>query len=353
MKAPRDKTLERWKLLRDRYEQRGLVLALGAGVSTGCHLPSWPELLQRMGTACFGAKGRELVGQLIAAGTTLPAVAGILDSKKPKGARFLELLSAALYRDFPFREAIIEERQRRELIKFVHESNATMRAVGALCSHKAKGGYEANDLIRAVVNFNVDSVLRTYVRSRYETYLFRTIESVSKLGRLGRIPIYHMHGFLKFYSSDRPDDEEEVRCVFTEGEYFDFFNRPNSMFNYTFLYLLREFNCLFIGMSMTDENIRRLLHYSTSERRERAVERAEGNPERVALRHFAILKRSGSKKIDELTDISLRRLGTRALWIEGFEELPERLAYVYGQNKWAGVYDTAQTSAPAKTTKRR
>jgi len=58
-------------------------------------------------------------------------------------------------------------------------------------------------MIHAVVNFNVDSVLRIYVRARYGAYLFRTIESVSKIGRVGRTPIYHMHGFLKFYKSNR------------------------------------------------------------------------------------------------------------------------------------------------------
>jgi hypothetical protein len=106
----------------------------------------------------------------------------------------------------------------------------------------------------------------------------------------------------------------------------------------SFLYLLREFNCLFLGMSMTDENIRRLLHYSTSEHRQRAMERGQRLLDRIALRHFAILKRSGTKKIDELTDIALRRLGTRALWITGFEEIPARLAYVCGEEAWANVY---------------
>ena len=87
-------------------------------------------------------------------------------------------------------------------------------------------------------------------------------------------------------------------------------------------------------MSMNDENIRRLLHYSTSERRQRAVERGEHSPERTGLRHFAILRRSGTATLDKLTDISLRRLGTRVLWIDDFAEIPNRLAYVYGEKPW-------------------
>jgi hypothetical protein len=292
-----------------------------------------------MGEECFGSDGRAFVEQLIAAGTTLPAIAGILESKRPRGVAFLDLLSKNLYRDFPFHDVVIKEHQQRRLVKFVQDSNPTMRSVAALCARKASDTeFVSNEMIRAVVNFNVDSVLRTYIRARYGSYLFRTIESPSKIGRVGRIPIYHMHGFLKFYRSERQDDDDEVRCVFTEGEYYDFFNRPNSIFNYTFLYLLREFNCLFVGMSMTDENIRRLLHYSTSEYRQRALERGAASPDRIALRHFAILKRSGSAKIDELTDVSLRRLGTRVLWITDFAEVPQRIAYVYREEDWTKVY---------------
>ncbi len=335
-----NRTLEGWTLLRERYRQRGLVLALGAGVSSGCGLPSWAELLCRIGEECFGAKGRETVQQLISGGATLPATAGILESKRPKNSPFLEILGKALYRDFPFHQAIEKETQRQELVRFVHKGNPTMRAVAAFCAQRAPAGarFEANERVHAIVNFNVDAVLRAYARARYGTYLFRTIEGVTKLGRAGRIPTYHMHGFLKFYRSSLRDDNEPVRCVFTEGEYFDFFNRPHSVFSYTFLYLLREYNCLFIGMSMNDENIRRLLHYSTAERRQRAVDRGETALERKALRHFAILKRGPEAMLDNLTDISLRRLGTRVLWVKDFDEIPSRLAFVYSEPAWSGVF---------------
>ena len=41
---------------------------------------------------------------------------------------------------------------------------------------------------------------------------------------------------------------------------------------------------------------------------------------------------------DELTDVALRRLGTRALWIDEFDEIPERLAFVYSETKWQNVF---------------
>lgn len=336
---PRNRSLDRWNQLKKRYEERGLVLALGAGVSIGCKLPSWEELLLRVGKECLGEGGRRAVQELLASGTTLPAIAGVLDSKCPKGVRFLDLLADALYRNFPIRNTIKTAAQEHKLVRFVQMNNRTMQAVAAFCARTSSGGeFVANERVHAVVTFNVDSVLRAYAHCRYRSYLFGTIESPTQIRRVGRIPIYQMHGFLRFDQKQRRAGDEPVRCVFTEGEYFDFFNRPHSVFNYTFLYLLREFNCLFIGMSMHDENIRRLLHYSTSERRDRFAAKGDEDSRRRALRHFAILKRSNSIMLDDLTDTSLKTLGTRVLWIDDFDEIPDRLAFVYSQTDWPKVY---------------
>jgi hypothetical protein len=107
-----------------------------------------------MGEQCFGSKGRALVEQLMGGGTTLPTIAGILESKRPNGLSFLDLLSKELYRDFPFRE-ITEESQRRELVQFVQDSNSTMRSVAALCAKRVSDvEFVSNEMVRAVVNLN-------------------------------------------------------------------------------------------------------------------------------------------------------------------------------------------------------
>lgn len=55
-----------------------------------------------------------------------------------------------------------------------------------------------------------------------------------------------MHGLLRF--DEKRDDrgkEAQDRVVITEQDYYDFFNDPTSIFNYTSLHLLREHSCLF------------------------------------------------------------------------------------------------------------
>lgn len=326
--------IKRWALLRKRYQERGVIIALGAGLSTGCKVPSWRLLLQRVARRCWGDKGPNRFAKLVSE-LSLPAVAGILEYECPKDTSFRELLGEELYNEFPFHERINSPAKRRQLADFVKNHNSTMRAVGAFCAKRvARNRIVANPRVQAVVNLNVDSVLRSYVRARYGVYLFRTIETASKTRRLDQIPLYHMHGFLTFYPEDRKDGAAISPWVFTEQEYFDFFNRPNSVFNYTFLYLLREFNCVFIGMSMTDDNIRRLLHYSTAERRGKTKE----TDVLRALRHFAILQRKDHGDVDKLIDLSLRRLGTRALWVDRYSEIPDRLSWIYGEKEWQSVY---------------
>lgn len=334
-----------WNLLREQYQERGLVLALGAGVSTGCRLPSWPDLLKRMASACFGeGSGRKLAEELMDRGYSLPAIAGVLEiqARRNHNVGLVYLIRSTLYEEFPIRGVADTRQKREELIEFVHSNNPTLRAVASLCARRRGQEYLPNPKIAGIVNFNVDSILRNYTRAKYREWLLRTIVDAADNRHRDQIPVYHMHGFVAYDKGTQAADDATQECVFTEQQYFDFFNRPHSLFNYTFLHLLREYHVLFIGMSMLDDNVRRLLHYSTSERRR--VLRSEGksskNPENTGLRHFAIMKYSGSDRIDGLIDLSLRRLGTRAIWLDDYDEIPERLGRIYESKDqhWGDVY---------------
>ena len=37
-----------WRALATEYKRENLVLALGAGLSAGCGLPTWPQLLKQL-----------------------------------------------------------------------------------------------------------------------------------------------------------------------------------------------------------------------------------------------------------------------------------------------------------------
>ena len=331
-----------WDLLTKIYSERGIVLALGAGVSLGSRLPTWSGLLSRL--AADSTDAPDVDGDaLIKEGLALPVIASILEEQSPDRAHFAERVRRALYRDLPFFPHGVDKGNRGDFVRFIREENRTLHAVGALCAlPTARRRYEPNRRIRGIVTFNLDALLQAYVYARFEKRLLRTIERASASSSSRRINIYHMHGFLRFDShagdlrKDGPDS-----LVLTEQDYFNFFNDPTSLFNYTFLYLLRESTCLFIGLSMQDENIRRILHLSRLER-VRALRREGCAPEearRRALRHFAILKRSGAPRLDHAIELTLRPLGTNVLWIDDWAEIEQELRGLYESTgeKWDSV----------------
>ena len=259
-----------------------------------------------------------------------------------------------LYHDFPFYGKNIEERQHLDsLIQHIHQmerdnkGNKTLRTVASLCAvwNEQKKTYTRNARIHAVINFNIDAVLRNYVYARYNKLLLRTIERASKSPDPEKISVYHMHGFLRFdKKANNLGKEAYDKLVLAEQEYFDFFNRPTTLFNYTFLYLLREYPCLFIGLSMKDDNIRRLLHYSKSEREQAYIDEGEslGKAKEKSLRHFSILKGPKDCISNKQTEQSLKELGVSVLWVNSFVDLPEKISQLYEavEEDWESVFET-------------
>lgn len=333
-----------WDQLNQSYSKNGIVLALGAGVSVGSGLPNWADLLRRVSLEC--GCGTELVDDLRSAGFGLPAIAGMLRAQCPPDRNFPEVVRKCLYQTFPRELHNATWRNWGELVPYIRSHNPTLCGVAALCA-VATGSeprFARNPFIRAIINFNIDAVFRAYIHARYgDPLLVRTVERPSKSTELAKISVYCMHGFLRFDThAGKPGKEGVDRLVLSEHEYFDFFNSPTSLFNYTFLSLLREHSCLFIGLSMQDDNIRRLLHHSTKERYNAYLEEG-GRPEEAreaVRRHFAILPRFDSPAVNTAVERSLAELGTTVLWISRYEEIPDQLGQMYsaGGGDWAAVY---------------
>lgn len=333
-----------WKDVTDQYKQRGLVLALGAGVSMNSGLPTWDDLLRRIArkVADTPVEGDQIIDDLKSYGLGLPAIGSVLKAKG-RTFKFEELLRSELYREFPFKKGITPA-SRQDFLRRTKLENKTLAAVAGLCAVKAAGeSFERNPRIQAIVNFNLDSVLRTYIYECYGDHLLRSIERATKDSDLSKISTYYLHGFVRFdVEGDDPSEDAPDKLVLTEQEYFDFFNRPTGLFNYTFLYLLREYCCLFVGLSMIDDNIRRLLHYSREERE--TAYKEEGRTSRArsrVIRHFAVIKKQkGKDGLNDLLAGSLQNLGVKVLWINDFDEIPDRFGEMYraGGGDWESVY---------------
>jgi hypothetical protein len=368
---------ENSNVLTEAYRKRGLVLVIGAGVSQRSGLPTWTALLGRMADALnerggphFAPGGTKFVNNLRRTGFSLGAIASLFRALCASGQQgdleFTMLLRDALYRDFtPYRNRHATGDLQAEVLE-AGRANTTLRAVAAMCAVQGRTDsgeqiYLRNPQIHGIVTFNADTLLREYVEARYRGrraghLLVRSIERASKDPDPDKISIYYMHGLLRFdLKAQNPDKEASDKLVFTEQQYFDFFNDPTSQFNYTFLYLLREHPCLFIGLSLQDDNIRRLLHYSQRERvhayrdEQSSLGHSPKNGtqdfERKARRHFVLLKRNPSKPtLDALTTRSLSLLGVTAIWFDRFADIPAILRAVYHQGATGKTGGTASTA---------
>ena len=112
-----------WTQLVGKYVDEGLVLCLGAGVSSGCGLPSWPELLSRIAEALPNSPP---VTELRADGMSYPAIATLL-RQNGLPMEFAERVREALYRGFDFFPNGWKGRS-EEFVRFM-AANPTLRAV--------------------------------------------------------------------------------------------------------------------------------------------------------------------------------------------------------------------------------
>ena len=149
-----------------------------------------------------------------------------------------------------------------------------------------------------------------------------------------KLNIYHVHGYLP---SEHEKRTKNPNLIFSEEDYHRVYRDSYSWSNLVQLSALRENTCLFIGSSLTDPNLRRLLDASSRKGEE--------------ARHFAFLKRdeikneiennTGDKNVkrkagkgvleiyqkidDNIRTAYYRELGLNIIWIDKYEEIPDIL----------------------------
>jgi hypothetical protein len=261
----------------------------------------------------------------------LPTITEFIEQKVGDELRFISTLRECLYREFKFHKIKkISESVAPEFVDDIERNNCTLAAIYNLSVRNKEEGLRANPRIHGIVNFNLDALVEAYDSARHiikgvtdEHRCIHTIESPSQDRIVGRINSYHPHGYLRFDHHQGDQGKEAASRVLSEHEFFEFYNRSTEIFTYTMLFMLREYPCLFVGMSLNDDNIRRLLFYSMAERK-RSRQR-EGRSDK-RQRHFAIMLRPVETIVSDFLETTLTALGVRLLWVDNYQKIPERLA---------------------------
>ena len=112
-----------------------------------------------------------------------------------------------------------------------------------------------------VITYNYDTNLEYLLKKRNILYS-SVYDENSFILKDSQVSIYHVHGLLPF---DKYKEKKYIdSLIFNESEYFYLYNNPYSrniskqMHDFTFC------TCLFIGLSLTDPNMKRLLEAATN-----------------------------------------------------------------------------------------
>ena len=276
--------------LKNAHQDGKLTLVCGAGVSIGADIPPWSILLDRL--------LNEMLKRLVSEKTDIDAARTELQDIRENSSLIAgRYLKSVLKDDF-------QEEVRKALYKESKETCDVLKSIVELARPKRGKAH-----LDSIISFNFDDLLEQNFKSASIEH--KPIFSEGSRNGPTELPIYHVHGYLP--QKGKLSKKNEI--VFSEDSYHDQFVDPFSWSNLTQLNKFTQNTCLFVGLSMTDPNLRRLLDVAM--RRD-----GEGG-----ARHFAILKRSSNssknRMMESLREQDAASLGISILWVNEYEEIPK------------------------------
>ncbi|MBR5167429.1 MAG: SIR2 family protein [Salinivirgaceae bacterium] len=170
------------------------------------------------------------------------------------------------------------------------------------------------DKVESIVTYNFDDLIETAIEQRGKKQIFSVV--AKSRNKRNEIPVYHVHGLI-------PQDKSKMTAtpVLSEKEYHDIYRESFHWSNIEQLHALDRNTCFFIGLSMSDPNLRRLLDVShTSNDNE--------------IHHYAFLKREPlygnndvkkNKTYFETIEQQFESVGVWVIWYEQYDDVPRML----------------------------
>lgn len=271
-----------------------LTLVCGAGVSIGAGVPSWNELLMNLLESMMDAISQNHSISLKGA-----EAEKFQDKYGPSSLVVGKYLKSHLGRDFlpKLREALYST------------SSTSCDMIDAIVD-LARPQRDGKPL-DSIITFNFDGLIEENLDA--SRIRFKAISHEGERTKPSELPIYHVHGYLPRKGQIKKGDE----IVFSEDAYHSQFIDPFSWSNLIQLNKLSQNVCLFIGLSLSDPNMRRLLDVANRK-----------NPS-SSLSHYIIKKSpstgSSGDTVDELAHLleeqDANELGLNVIWVEDFSEI--------------------------------
>jgi|GEM_PF-456700 hypothetical protein len=320
------------KNAQDVISQGNNVLFLGAGISISANMPSWKDLLKGLMGEVKQLKTSTLEAFKELSSHVLEECG---DSNLIMG-RYLQT-AISLYNNKAVFSELIQ--------KYLYNENNTsplLMNLARIVQHKK---------VNEVITYNFDDLLeQNLVKLNLKDSVdFTAISKDAEIKGHNTLPIYHVHGII-------PKEGPVDTVVFSEEEYHKRYSTAYHWSNVEQLHALTRTHCFFVGLSMTDPNLRRLLdtakemnnsnginHYAFLQRKnlENYCVSDVNNTCKYVHVSGSLIDKDKQKEIYDLNysviDSIFMDLGVNVIWYEDHNELPRLVAEVFGVTQYEGM----------------
>ncbi len=280
--------------LRDALRRGRLTLVCGAGVSVAAGIPTWGELLVRLVETMMERISKDLS----------------LDLGKKAASEFQKRHSASSLILGKYLKTHLGHDFETKMRDALYASQPTTSPIIDSVVELARPQRDSRPL-DSIITFNFDCLIEENLSA--QSIENKPIFSEAIKHDSSEIPIYHVHGHLP-RAGVVPENTE---LVFSEDAYHSQFIDPFSWANLIQLNKFTQNTCLFVGISLTDPNMRRLLDVAWRK-----------SPDKT-LSHYIVKRLPNPADADVLDKVArlleerdANALGLNVLWVEEFSEIP-------------------------------
>ena len=323
--------------LRKAFAGNQLTLVCGAGISSDSAIPTWHDLLVNILNDIYSDHDPSNPDDMVSAEYLL----SLMPESNLILGKYLRILLADSFEKVVQKHLYADYNQKRGLNSCTEDNStedSSTESSSTGDSYTGDSSAEQNltchddetPILKAIVELahpkNSDGRLESIITFNFDDLIEKALAnhgidcaSIWKEGQTCRpdqLPVFHVHGFL-------PNQEEldSPNLVFSEESYHSQFNDPYSWANLTQLNSFSTDVCLFIGISLSDPDLRRLLDIIWGKNH--------------ACKHYIIMKKSDRKsKTDEIANMLFEQdaylLGLNVIWCSEFSEIPDILSRIAG-----------------------